>query len=325
MSLLQKLSLLTAAILLAAPASFGQSISAEAPADHPSSAPDLRGQILHEQVDGSQTTGIISQYNETATQFDTENADDFMVPDGETWAVTSMYVRGFFGGPAAGVPPTITNCPEAHVFVWEDDFDSPGEMIAQRTIEPVGEGGEMIATFEEVVLGEGHYWVSFVCFGIGLDSGVEDRWNWFVNANETNYQPAHIRNENGGFGDGAFEDWTSFDGLGFPGTDLDWYIAGQAGVSSEGGAQPLAFSLLQNFPNPAVGSTEVQFMLDETADITVTVYDALGRQVMQPFSGTMTPGQQNVTVDVSGLPVGTYFYRVQSGDQMMVRKMTVLN
>jgi len=288
-------------------------------------APDIRGgQILHAQVDGLQTTGIISQFNETATQFDTELADDFMVPEGDVWLITSMYVRGFFSSPVQGVPANLTNCPEANVFFWNDDDGGPGEMVAERTFSPDdGPGGEMTANFSEVVLSEGHYWVSYVCFGPGLDSGVEDRWNWFVNAADTNWEPAHIRNEGGGFNIGT--DWNSFTGFNFPGTDLDFYLAGNLGTSSEGGAQPMPFSLLQNSPNPFVGTTDIRFQLDEAADITLTVYDALGRQVSQTAAGMLPAGEQSLTFDAGTLPPGTYFYRVQSGEQMMVRKMTVLN
>jgi hypothetical protein len=325
-TLLRHLTVAAACALIAAPGAIGQSLTAEAPADHPSQAPELRGQILHAQVDGFQSTGIISQYNQTQAQFDNELADDFLVPEGETWNVSSIFVRGFLSGPQQGVPPSLENCPEAYVFFWEDDANEPGELLAERTVMPEGAGGEMTATFEPVSLNPGRHWVSYVCFGPGLDINVEDRWNWFVNADEAYFQPAHIRNQGGGFGDGAFVDWTSFDGLGFPGNDLDWYISGEAGpVSGEAGPQTHVFSGLRNFPNPAAGSTQVQFELDAGAEVSVTVYDALGRRVMEAFSGTMQPGQRSVTVDVSTLPSGTYLYRVQSGSQMMVRKMTVVN
>lgn len=324
--LLPRLAVFSFGFLLAGSAAMGQSLAVEAPADHPSQAHELRGQILHAQVDGFQSTGIISQYNETQAQFDNEIADDFVVPEGETWNVSSIFVRGFLSGPQQGVPPSIENCPEAYVFFWEDDDNAPGDMIAERTVSPEGAGGEMTAEFEAVSLNPGRHWVSYVCFGPGLDINVEDRWNWFVNADDAYFEPAHIRNQNGGFSDGAFVDWTSFDGLGFPGNDLDWYITGEAGpVSGEAGPQSHVFSGLRNFPNPAAGSTEVQFELDAVAEVSVTVYDALGRRVLEAFSGTMQAGQRSVAVDVSMLPTGTYFYRVQSGSQMMVRKMTVVN
>jgi hypothetical protein len=311
-----------AAAITAGPG-LAQSLAVEGP-ERP--IPEIRGgQILHAQVDGTQTTGIVSQYNETATTFDNELADDIEIPEGETWAISSVYVRGFISGPAAGVPAQLTVCPEALVLFWADSDNSPGDLVAERTVTPEGAGGEMMADFDEVVLGQGRHWFSFVCTGPGLDLGVEDRWNWFVNASEANWQAAHIRNENGGFSSGAFVNWTSFDGLGFPGDDLDFYVAGNLATSSEGGVQPMVFSLLQNSPNPFTGTTDVRFLLDDAADIVLTVYDALGRQVSRVDLGTMAPGEQVISFDASALPTGTYFYRVQSGTQMMVRKMTIVN
>ena len=73
---------------------------------------------------------------------------------------------------------------------------------------------------------------------------------------------------------------------------------------------PASFALHGNYPNPFNPSTVVSFDLPEAADVTVEVFDLLGRSVMRLRSDAMAPGRREVRIDASSLPSGVYLYRV---------------
>jgi hypothetical protein len=95
---------------------------------------------------------------------------------------------------------------------------------------------------------------------------------------------------------------------------------------------PVAMSLMQNFPNPFNPTTTLAFRLAEDANVTITVFDMLGREV-----GTLVDreefdaGVQTLDFDATGLSSGVYFYRVsaeniETGAQIapLVGKMMLL-
>lgn len=82
----------------------------------------------------------------------------------------------------------------------------------------------------------------------------------------------------------------------------------------------------QNFPNPFMQSTRIDYRVPANGDVTVEVIDVTGRQVRELFSGNQVTGDYSVTwdgEDASGqaMPSGTYFYRVSAGGSVEARKM----
>lgn len=100
-------------------------------------------------------------------------------------------------------------------------------------------------------------------------------------------------------------------------------------VSDGGYAIPGQFSLGQNYPNPFNPETKISFSLAKTADVTLEVFDILGRKVSTLHSGYLGAGQHEFTwygVDESGRQAasGIYFYRLSSNEFNLTRKMTLL-
>lgn len=82
-------------------------------------------------------------------------------------------------------------------------------------------------------------------------------------------------------------------------------------TSNEGLDLPTEFALKGNYPNPFNPSTTIQFDLPQTAEVSVTILDLLGRVVMAVPVSTMDAGaSRNVQVDASSLTSGIYLYRV---------------
>ena len=92
---------------------------------------------------------------------------------------------------------------------------------------------------------------------------------------------------------------------------------GQAGTVS-------TYSLSQNYPNPFNPTTKINYSIPATGLVTLKVYNILGQEVANLFSGIKTAGEYIVTFDGSRLASGVYFYRLQAGNQMLVKKMVML-
>ncbi len=92
---------------------------------------------------------------------------------------------------------------------------------------------------------------------------------------------------------------------------------------------PHTFAVSQNYPNPFNSGTTVKFSLQETANVRLTVYNVLGRQVQTLVDGSLPAGDYQVYwdgADVGGNTVSTgiYFYRFEAGDVVETRKMVML-
>lgn len=85
---------------------------------------------------------------------------------------------------------------------------------------------------------------------------------------------------------------------------------------------PLA--ILSNHPNPFNPSTTLRFALAEQAQVRLTVYDMLGREVERLVEGVQEAGTHEVTFDASGLPSGTYMYILETPEGSFVQKMQLL-
>lgn len=84
------------------------------------------------------------------------------------------------------------------------------------------------------------------------------------------------------------------------------------------------FKLYQNYPNPFNPTTTISFDLPFTTEITLTVYDILGREVKILYKGEAGAGNYTTQFDASGLPGGMYLYRLSSPERSIAKKMLLL-
>jgi serine protease len=94
-------------------------------------------------------------------------------------------------------------------------------------------------------------------------------------------------------------------------------------------SMPTTFSLAQNYPNPFNNSTTISFSLSHEGQASLTIYDLLGRRIRQMQAGNLSAGEHQFTwngTDESGASVtsGVYFYRLESSDGVMTRRMVLL-
>ncbi|MCR4438953.1 MAG: T9SS type A sorting domain-containing protein [bacterium] len=96
------------------------------------------------------------------------------------------------------------------------------------------------------------------------------------------------------------------------------------GVPAAEGQVPAEFGLGPNFPNPFNPSTTIPFSLKTRCFVTLRLFDGLGREVATLVQGNLEPGRHTVILDGSALPSGVYFYRIEAGPFVALRKATLL-
>lgn len=77
-------------------------------------------------------------------------------------------------------------------------------------------------------------------------------------------------------------------------------------------------------PNPATRSTFVGVSTTTVRRVTLDLFDVTGAKVRRLFSGIGTVDPTPVEIDVSDLPVGVYFVRLNAGPCSKVRKLVVV-
>jgi glutamine cyclotransferase len=87
---------------------------------------------------------------------------------------------------------------------------------------------------------------------------------------------------------------------------------------------PYKFQLSQNYPNPFNASTLIRFEIASESEVSLTIYDILGREVETILNDKKQPGPYDIRFDATGLSSGTYFYRLRAGDKIETRSMVLL-
>ena len=74
-------------------------------------------------------------------------------------------------------------------------------------------------------------------------------------------------------------------------------------------------------PNPFGGRTHISYMLPQSGDVSLVVYDAVGRPVQTLASGRRQAGRYTATWDAHDVADGVYFYTLTSGQASITRKL----
>ncbi len=117
----------------------------------------------------------------------------------------------------------------------------------------------------------------------------------------------------------------SFDGINFtPGPVI---VLNPNGV--ENAELPSRFDLYQNYPNPFNPTTTIKYAIPKNVNVTLKIYDLLGREIKTLVNEVQSPGVYSVKWNgdnAAGAKVATgiYFYRIKAGNFVKVHKMLLL-
>ncbi len=104
-----------------------------------------------------------------------------------------------------------------------------------------------------------------------------------------------------------------------------WFLPElRVGVSEKPKTIPQNFVLEQNYPNPFNPSTNISFSLPMTSTVKLQVLDVLGHEVAMLINGRLEAGVHQITFVSQELSSGVYFYRLQAGAQVIMKKMVLL-
>ncbi len=99
-------------------------------------------------------------------------------------------------------------------------------------------------------------------------------------------------------------------------------------VEQTGSTIPATMGLQQNYPNPFNGETAIGFTVQGTAgttrQVTVKVFDVLGREVATVLDAPLAPGTYRVPFAAPGLASGMYLYTMRAGSFTETRKMLLI-
>lgn len=87
---------------------------------------------------------------------------------------------------------------------------------------------------------------------------------------------------------------------------------------------PESFFVRQNYPNPFNPSTTIEFGLATASQVTVKVFNLLGREIATLFDDRKNAGVHELGFDATDLPSGVYLYRIQAGDVVSVKRMVLM-
>jgi len=97
------------------------------------------------------------------------------------------------------------------------------------------------------------------------------------------------------------------------------------GVSGNDGEEiPATYELSQNYPNPFNPKTVIRSQLPVAGDVSLVVYDVLGREVAVLVNEQRVAGRYQDRFDATGLASGVYFYRMQAGNFVQTRKLLLV-
>ncbi len=86
----------------------------------------------------------------------------------------------------------------------------------------------------------------------------------------------------------------------------------------------IEYSLSQNYPNPFNPKTTINYEIPELSFVTLKVYDVLGGEVATLVNEEKSVGSYELEFNTTYIPSGVYFYRLQAGDFVEIKKMVFI-
>ena len=106
--------------------------------------------------------------------------------------------------------------------------------------------------------------------------------------------------------------------------NINYSIITNVNESTVSGIVPSSFELSQNYPNPFNPTTNIKFALPVSGNVSLKVYDRLGKEVNVLTDGFKAAGTYEINFDASSLTSGVYFYKLVSNNIAMTKKMLLV-
>jgi len=147
----------------------------------------------------------------------------------------------------------------------------------------------------------------------GGRTGVDSLRKHFVNQNISGNWELYMSDNAAGDANQTLHAWS-----------ICFYGATFTQIISSNSQTPDKYSLGQNYPNPFNPTTKIRFALPKAGLVSLKVYDMLGKEVQTLVNQQLNAGEFITDFDGANLSSGTYFYRLQVGDFVEIKKMVLL-
>ncbi len=81
---------------------------------------------------------------------------------------------------------------------------------------------------------------------------------------------------------------------------------------------------LSNYPNPFNPTTRIEYQLPKAGEVSIKVYNSLGKEVATLVNGRLEEGKYTTEFDGSDLSSGMYFYVLRANEKTIVNKMLLI-
>jgi len=285
------------------------------------------------QIDAASPSGSAAQNFEPANDaYDCWIMEDFWIAGPDSLWLDSVYVQGQYGiGPLDSIQLTIM--PDSSGAPGYPAFSQPlwsGYFTPANYTDNAGSFMVRLPSQVKVYGNNPGLWMAFQG-QMNYDVGGQ----WYINQNTMPLRGSYEGfwyNPNGGFGMGTgyvhqSSVWTGVYGHNF----VLYGSLTPTGVAGQPLDQPLVhkFALAPAWPNPARGSARLNFSLDKSSQVSLSVYNLAGQKVATVASGSYPAGKHQVVWrgrDAKGnsVPGGVYLYRIQAGDRTATGKLVWL-
>lgn len=87
---------------------------------------------------------------------------------------------------------------------------------------------------------------------------------------------------------------------------------------------PNKIELLQNYPNPFNSHTIINYYLIKDTNVELTLFDVRGAKIKLLTKSFKKKGVHKIFLDAKGFATGVYFYQLKSDNEILVRKMLLI-
>ncbi|MBP7462629.1 MAG: T9SS type A sorting domain-containing protein, partial [Candidatus Delongbacteria bacterium] len=87
---------------------------------------------------------------------------------------------------------------------------------------------------------------------------------------------------------------------------------------------PKDYMLSQNFPNPFNPSTTICYALPKAGNVRLSICNLLGQEIMVLIDRSVTEGYHHLVFNAEGLKSGIYFYRLETQEKALIKKMILM-
>ena len=84
------------------------------------------------------------------------------------------------------------------------------------------------------------------------------------------------------------------------------------------------YKLFNIYPNPFNTVTMLNYAVPEQCQITISLYNMLGREVDRLYTGSQVPGYHSITWDAFEYSSGVYFVKMVAGEYVNIQKLVLV-